>query len=148
MGASACAAFFMLECILQRKKTRHGSVNGFILKMSDEIHYSDMRLARRGSILFVSLKATEVLPMILRRASALKQVAQDLMVKILMICGNDPNNIMMQTGSLIASACVVRAQDRLTILSSTTGGADERLGGSHAPNPCRKNSDGEAAVMN
>jgi hypothetical protein len=39
--------------------------------------------------------------MILGRASALKQVAQDLMVKILMICGSDPNNIMMQTGSLI-----------------------------------------------
>jgi hypothetical protein len=88
-----------------------------------EIHCSDMRLARRGSILFVLLKATEVLPMILGRASALKQVA---------------NNIMMQTGSLIACACVVCAQNRLTILSSPTAGTDERLGGSHAETPAER----------
>lgn len=106
--------------------------------MFDEIHYSDMRLAKRGSILFVSLKATVVLPMILRRASTLKQVAQNLMVKILVICGGDPNNIMMQTGSLIASACVVRAQNRLTILSSPTAGTDERPGGSHAETPAER----------
>jgi len=135
MRASACAAFLMPECILQRKKTRHGSVTDRMLRMFDEIHDSDTRLARRGSILSVSLKVTEVLPIISRRASALRQAAQGLMVKILMICGNDPNNIMMQTGSLIASAGVVRAQNRLTILSSPTGGADERLGGSHAQTP-------------
>ncbi|HKN73778.1 MAG TPA: hypothetical protein VJW94_01275 [Candidatus Acidoferrum sp.] len=91
---------------------------------------------RRGSILFVPLKATEVLPNILRRASALKQVAQSLMVKILMICGSDPNNIMMQTGSLIA--CVVRAQNQLTILSSPTAGTDERLSGIHAETPAER----------
>jgi pyrimidine deaminase RibD-like protein len=73
--------------------------------------------------LFVLLKATEVLPMILGRASALKQVA---------------NNIMMQTGSLIACACVVCAQNRLTILSSPTAGTDERLGGSHAETPAER----------
>jgi hypothetical protein len=76
--------------------------------------------------------------MILGQASALKQVAQDLMVKVLMICGNAPNNIMMQTSSLIASTCVVRAQDRLTILSSATAETDERLGGSHAETPAER----------
>ena len=95
-------------------------------------------LQRRGSILFVPLKATEVLPNILRRASALKQVAQGLMVKILMICGGDPNNIMMQTGSLIACACVVRAQNQVTILSSPTAGTDERLSGIHAETPAER----------
>jgi hypothetical protein len=64
MRASAYTAFFMPECVLQRKKTRHGSVSGRILRTFDEIHCSDMRLARRGSILFVLLKVTEVLPMI------------------------------------------------------------------------------------
>jgi hypothetical protein len=103
--------------------------------MLDEIHDSYARLAGRESILPVSLKAGEALPMILERASALKQVAQNLMVKILMICGSDPNNIMIQTGSLIASACVVCAQDRLTILSSRAVETDERLGGSHAETP-------------
>jgi hypothetical protein len=138
MRATACAAFFMLECILQRKKTRHGSVSGLVLKMSDEIHYSDLWLARRGPILSVSLKATEVLPMILGRVRALKQVVQDLMVKVLLICGSDPNNIMMQTGSLIASACVGRAQNRLTILSSPTARTDERLGASHTEAPTKR----------
>jgi hypothetical protein len=70
--------------------------------------------------------------MISRRACALKQVAQNLVAKILMICGSDANNIMMETGRLIASACGVGAQNWLTILSSPTVGTDEGLGGSHA----------------
>jgi hypothetical protein len=125
----------MTECIVDRKKTRHGSATDRILRMSDEIYFSDLGLARGGPILSFSLKATEALPMISRRASALKQVLQDLVVKILMTCGSDPNNIMMETGRLIASAWVVGAQNWLTILSSRTVESDERLGRSHAEIP-------------
>lgn len=128
----------MPECIVDRKKTRHGSATDRILRMPDEIHFSDLGLARGGPILSLSLKATEALPMISRRASALKQVFQDLMIKILMTCGSDPDNIMMETGRLIASACVVRAQNRLTILNSATVRADERLGGSTAEPPAER----------
>jgi hypothetical protein len=103
--------------------------------MFDEIHFSDLGLARRGSIFSVSLKPTEVLPMISRRSSALNQVAQNLIIEILMIYDGDPNNIMMQTGSLIASTCVVRVQNGLTVPSSPTAWTDERLGGSHAETP-------------
>jgi hypothetical protein len=138
MRASAYAAFFMPECILQRKKTRHGSVSGLILRTFDEIHCSDMRLARRGSILFVLLKATEVLPMIFRAGQRAETGCPSLMVKVLLICGSDPHNIMMETGNLIACACVVCAQNRLTILSSPTAGTDERLGGSHAETPAER----------
>jgi hypothetical protein len=67
------------------------------------------------------------LTLIARLARALKQIAEDIIVKIFMICGPDPNNLIVQTGSQIASACMVRTQGLFAILGRrpTDGTSEE-----------------------
>jgi len=67
------------------------------------------------------------LTLIARLARALKQIAEDIIVKIFVICGTDPNNYVIQTGSSIAFACMVRAQSRFPILSTPSAGRTEDL---------------------
>lgn len=107
-----------------------------VLRKFEEIHnYADPLITLQGPIMREPSRTTECMTLISRRAWALKQIAEDIMVKISMICGPDPNNFVMQAGSLIATACKVRAQNRFAILNPPTEGGDRGLSGNRPQPP-------------
>jgi len=107
-----------------------------VLRVFKEIHtYGGPLVTLQGPIIPEPSETAECMTQITRRAMALKQLAEDIIVKIFMICGPDPSNFVMQTGSSIASACMVRAQNRFAILSPPTDGGDRGLCGNRPQPP-------------